>query len=184
MKLIVGLGNPGRKYFETRHNVGFRAVKKIADQFKILNINKECEALAAKGKIKNNQVVLAQPLTFMNRSGRSVLKLIDKYNIDFKDIVVIYDDIDLPPGKIRIKETGGSGGHKGLKSIIDTLDTIEIKRVRIGVGRPIVNEVSDYVLEPFDSEQEPKIKKALKIIPEIVTEIFENGIEQTMNKFN
>lgn len=184
MKLIVGLGNPGRKYFKTRHNVGFRAVKIIADQFKILNINEECEALVAKGKINNNQVVLAQPLTYMNRSGRSVLKLINKYNIDFKDIVVIYDDIDLPPGKIRVKETGGSGGHKGLKSIINTLDTIEIKRVRIGVGRPIVYEVSDYVLEPFDSEQEPEIKKALKIIPEIVIEIFENGTEQTMNKFN
>ncbi|MGM0445032.1 MAG: aminoacyl-tRNA hydrolase [Bacillota bacterium] len=184
MKLIVGLGNPGKRYAETRHNVGFMAIKKLADRFDIRNINKDCEALIAKGKIKNNKVLLAQPLTYMNNSGRAVKKLADKYNIDFADIIIIYDDLDLPAGKLRIKPKGSSGGHKGLQSVMDSFNTEQIIRIRIGIGRPINLEVTDYVLQKFDKAQKKEIDNILSSIDEIILEILENDVSSSMSKFN
>lgn len=186
LKLIVGLGNPGKKYAETRHNVGFTAIKRLADKFDIKNVDKDCEALIAKGKVKKTKLLLAQPLTYMNSSGRAVLKLVDKYDIALDDLVVIYDDLDLPPGKIRIKTKGGSGGHNGLNSIMNYLQTDEIYRIRIGIGRPIDPDldVIDYVLLKFSEQQKKEIDKALSKIDDIIYEIIENDIESAMNIFN
>lgn len=184
MKLIVGLGNPGKKYAETRHNVGFMAIKKLSDRFDIRNIDKDCEALIAKGNVENKKVLLVQPLTYMNNSGRAVKKLADKYNIEFDDIIVIYDDLDLPAGKLRIKEKGSSGGHKGLKSIMDNFNTNQLTRIRIGIGRPFDFEVIDYVLQKFDKEQKKEINKILSSIDKVVLEILNNGVSSAMNMFN
>ncbi|MCF8000415.1 MAG: aminoacyl-tRNA hydrolase [Halanaerobiales bacterium] len=184
MKLIVGLGNPGKKYAETRHNVGFTAIKRLADSFDIRNVDKDCEALIAKGKIKDKKVILAQPLTYMNNSGRAVAKLIDKYNISLKDLVVIYDDLDLPTGKLRVKSNGSSGGHNGIQSIIDKLNTQEINRVKIGIGRPLNLPVTEYVLREFNSDQKKRVEKTFKKIDEVIIEIIKNGVESAMNNFN
>src|SRR6056297_3794221 len=184
LKLIVGLGNPGKKYAETRHNVGFMAVKELADKFKIINVNKDCESLVAQGKIEDKKVMLAQPLTYMNESGRAISKLVEKYDILLKNLLVIYDDLDLPAGKIRIKKMGGSGGHKGLRSIIEYLNTLDIKRIRIGIDRPFDNEVKEYVLQPFDEDQLKWIEKALNDLDQAVIKIINEDIDGAMNKFN
>lgn len=184
MKLIVGLGNPGKKYAATRHNVGFMAIKQLSEEFEIRNVDKDCESLIAQGVINDKKVILAQPLTYMNKSGRAVFKLMNKYDIDIEDLIVIYDDLDLPAGKVRIKGSGGSGGHKGIRSIIDYLDSDDITRIRIGIGRPIELDVTEYVLREFDKEQQKNIEKVLKNVDDIVVELIENGIDSTMNKFN
>lgn len=184
MKLIVGLGNPGKKYAETRHNVGFTAIKRLADKFDIRNVDKDCEALIAKGKIQDTKVILAQPLTYMNKSGRSVAKLVDKYNISLEDLVVIYDDLDLPTGKLRVKSKGGSGGHKGIQSIMENLNSEEINRIRIGIGRPLDLPVTEYVLREFSSDQQKRVEETFEIIDQVVIEIIKNGVENAMNKFN
>lgn len=184
LKLIVGLGNPGKKYAETRHNVGFMAIKQLADEFGIVNVDKECEALIAMGEIEGTKVILAQPLTYMNKSGRAVSKLIDRYNIPIEDLIVIYDDLDLPPGKIRIKDSSSSGGHKGIKSIIEYLDSNQITRIRIGIGRPLEIDVTEYVLDEFDKEQQKRIDQVLNKIDDIIIELIKNDIDSAMNKFN
>ncbi len=184
LKLIVGLGNPGKKYAETRHNVGFTAIKRLADKFDIRNVDKDSEALIAKGKIKGEKVVLAQPLTYMNNSGRAVAKLVNKYNITLEELVVIYDDLDLPTGKLRVKSKGSSGGHNGIKSIIENLNSKEINRIRIGIGRPIDLTVTEYVLREFSSDQQKRAEETFEIIDEVILEIIKNGVESAMNKFN
>lgn len=184
MKLIVGLGNPGKKYAETRHNVGFTAIKRLADKFDIRNVDKDCEALIAKGKIQEKKVILAQPLTYMNKSGRAVAKLVDKYNISLEDLVVIYDDLDLPTGKLRVKAKGSSGGHNGIQSIMENLNSEEINRIRIGIGRPLDLPVTEYVLREFSSDQQKRVEETFEIIDQVVIEIIKNGVESAMNKFN
>ena len=184
MKLIVGLGNPGKKYAETRHNVGFTAIKRLADKFDIRNVDKDCEALLAKGEIEEEKVILAQPLTYMNNSGRAVAKLVDKYNISLKDLVVIYDDLDLPTGKLRVKSDGSSGGHNGIQSIIDNLNSQEINRVRIGIGRPLDLPVTEYVLREFSRDQQKRVEEKFEIIDEVIIDIIKNGVESAMNNFN
>src|SRR6056297_986121 len=146
------------------------AIKNISDKFDIKNVDKDCESLIAKGEINNNKVLLAQPLTYMNRSGRAVKKLADKYDINLDNIIVIYDDLDLPAGKLRIKKSGSSGGHKGLQSIMDHFDTNQIKRIRIGIGRPIDLEITDYVLQQFNNEQKKEINKVFESIDKIILE--------------
>lgn len=184
MKLIVGLGNPGKKYAETRHNVGFTAIKRLADKFDIRNVNKNCEALIAKGKIEDEKVVLAQPLTYMNNSGRAVAKLVDKYNISLEDLIVIYDDLDLPAGKLRVKSKGSSGGHNGIQSIMGNLNSKEINRIKIGIGRPLDLPVTEYVLREFNSDQQKRVEETFEIIDQVIVEIINNGIESAMNQFN
>lgn len=184
MKLIVGLGNPGKKYAATRHNVGFTAIKRLADKFDIRNVDKDCEALIAKGKIKEIKVILAQPLTYMNNSGRSVAKLVNKYNVSLEDLVVIYDDLDLPTGKLRVKSKGSSGGHNGIQSIMDNLNSEEINRIRIGIGRPLDLPVTEYVLREFSKEQQKRVEETFEIIEQVIVEIIKNGAESAMNKFN
>ncbi len=185
MFLIVGLGNPGQKYKNTRHNIGFRAVDVLAKAFNINSTSNKFKALIGQGRIGNEKVLLAQPLTFMNNSGESVRLIVDYYNIPLENVVVIYDDLDLPTASIRIKEKGSAGGHNGLRSIIKMLGTEEIPRIRIGIDSPQGRiSVIDYVLGHFDDEENRVIEESLGIISSIVEEIITKGYQSAMNRFN
>lgn len=185
MKLIVGLGNPGEKYTGTRHNVGFRAVAAMAEEFGIRSKKSfKCNALVGKGKIAGYNTIIAQPLTYMNRSGRAVEIIIDHYSMKVEDIIVIYDDLDLPPGKLRIKTTGSSGAHKGLKSVLNHLETQKVPRIRIGIGHPLDGKTKNYVLGTFNSREEKLIKETIENTVQAVTVIYKDGFQTAMNKFN
>lgn len=161
MKLIVGLGNPEKKYDETYHNIGFRFINKLAEKLSI-KINKEkCKSLIGEEKVNLGngleKVILAKPLTYMNLSGEAVVALKNKYKIDNKDIYIISDDIDLPVGKFRYRESGSAGTHNGLKNIIQLLGEDDFKRIRIGVGRDEKMDLADYVLSKITPENASKI---------------------------
>lgn len=184
MYLIAGLGNPGKKYKGTRHNIGFAAVDVLSDVYHIELEELICEAITGRGSIAETDVLLAKPISFVNKSGRPIQCLKDKFNIENKKIVVIYDDLDLPLGNIRIKPKGGSGGHKGVSSIIDMLDTNEFGRIRIGIGRPNhIGEV-DYVLSPFKGNELRDVKEQLELIPEVVKKLIQRGYNYTMSTYN
>ncbi|MCX8034359.1 MAG: aminoacyl-tRNA hydrolase [Thermodesulfovibrio sp.] len=185
MILIVGLGNPGRKFSKTRHNVGFMVVDKLADKYD-LNFDTLDEYMISKGRIDDKEIILMKPLTYMNLSGRAVRKIADDRILkNLPDsLIVIHDDIDLPVGRIKIKKNGSSGGHKGVQSIIDHLGTKDFIRVKIGIGKEGEIEVSDYVLSPFSKEQKTIIKqKILHAVDSIVTILIE-GVDKAMNLYN
>ncbi|MBU4331647.1 aminoacyl-tRNA hydrolase [Patescibacteria group bacterium] len=187
MHLIIGLGNPGTKYKKTRHNAGFLVIENLAMRVDCNQpLLKKCNALIAKTDIGGTDVLLAQPQTFMNESGKAVQALAHYYKINPKNILIIYDDIDLPLGKIRIREKGSAGGHKGLQSIIDYLNTNEFSRIKIGIGPQPENIPSEkYVLQNFKRNewkimQEDMIPKTIEAI-----ECFlKNGIDKTMCEYN
>lgn len=155
MKLIVGLGNPGNAYAGSRHNVGFSVLEALAKAQRItLKRDFRVHALGGKGKIEGEEAVLAKPLTFMNLSGIAIKALLKKYKIDLKDLLVVCDDLDLEPGRIRVRKSGSSGGHRGLKSIIGSLATQDFSRLRVGIGRPGVNLAAcEYVLSSFTKKE-------------------------------
>ncbi|MFI5359789.1 MAG: aminoacyl-tRNA hydrolase [Halanaerobiales bacterium] len=185
MFLIVGLGNPGPKYRMTRHNVGFMAVHKLAEDFNIKAESTKFQAIIGEGSIAGSRVILAQPLTYMNNSGIAVRQLVNYYKIEREKLIVIYDDLDLPTGKLRIKEKGSSGGHNGVASIIESLGTREIPRIRIGIGSPPEDfSVIDYVLGRFTAEEMTVIEETLSKISSVVEEIIANGYQTAMNKYN
>lgn len=186
MYIIVGLGNPEPKYNGTRHNIGFSAVTALADANNIsLDMTKH-KALIGKGVIAGQKVILAQPLTYMNLSGESVRELVDYYKIDPEsNLLVIYDDINLAPGKLRIRPKGSAGGHNGIKSIISCLGTQDFARIRIGVGeKPKGWDLVDHVLGKFDREEEPMIRDALEKAANACQIILSEDIDSAMNQFN
>jgi PTH1 family peptidyl-tRNA hydrolase len=182
MKLIAGLGNPGLRYKNTRHNVGFLIVNEISRKFKIPVKKRKYKGLLGKGSIKSEKVSLFMPQTYMNRSGEAIRGAVKKEKIRFKDILVIYDDIDLKLGLMRLKEKGRSAGHKGLESIIESLGTTEVPRLRIGIGKG--TDVVDFVLSPFDAEEEPLLKSVIKEAVACATTWVEDGADKAMTKFN
>lgn len=194
MWLIVGLGNPGTKYKNTRHNIGFMAVAYLAEANGIRFNKSNFKSHWGKGNIQGREVILAEPQTFMNLSGEAVRLLADYFCIEPKNIVVIYDDIDLGFGAIRIRLKGGSGGHKGIESIIEQLDTNNFPRIRLGIGRPENREqgagsreqvdVAEYVLSPFNSEEVSTVLTVMNRTKEAVDVILKDGIEKAMNRFN
>ena len=163
MYIIVGLGNPERKYAGTRHNIGFSAITAISDAYGISMDIKKHKALCGKGMIAGNKVLLAMPQTYMNLSGESVRELVDFYKIDpEEELIIIYDDIALAPGKLRVRAKGSAGGHNGIKNIIAHLGTQQFSRIRIGVGeKPAGWDLADYVLGRFPAEEEPTIRTCL-----------------------
>jgi peptidyl-tRNA hydrolase, PTH1 family len=188
MKLIIGLGNPGKEYSRNRHNVGFRFVAHIARQNSIEVKKRQCQAEIGTGEIAGTRVLLARPRTFMNRSGDSVSQLIKKYHVEINDILVIYDDLDLPLGKIRLRHGGSSGGHKGIKSIASSLGNQDFNRLKIGIGRP-PHDTSDekvvsHVLSDFSAQEEKTIKPAIEKATEAVECFLTEGMVAAMNKFN
>lgn len=179
MKLIVGLGNPGIEYQFTPHNMGFLTIDRLADELKVEVRNRNCKALTARAAIGEEQVVLAKPETYMNLSGMSVRELVEKYEIRPEtDLIVIYDELDLPLGTIRIRQRGSSAGHNGMKSIIGALDTQEFVRVRIGV-----DPMRD-ILRPFRKAQLKVIDEVLDTAAEAVKVIVKEGPGPAMNRFN
>lgn len=183
MKLIVGLGNPGKKYEHTRHNMGFDVIDIFSDLAKI-DIDKEAfKGLVGRGKIFEEDVYLLKPQTYMNLSGESVREIVSYFKIPKEDIIVIYDDLDLEPGKIRLRLSGSSGGHRGIQNIIENLGSEEIKRIRIGIGKPTYDTI-DYVLGKPLKEEKVLIDEAINRAVEALKEILKNGFDSAMNKFN
>ncbi len=185
MKLIVGLGNPGSKYLMTRHNLGFMVVDEVAEIHRIDISKKKFGALVGEGALSGTSVVLAKPQTFMNLSGRSVRELVDFYKAAPEDLVVIHDDLDLDPGIVRIKIGGGAGGHKGLKSIIESLGRPDFIRVRLGIGKPVSKERTEsYVLERFAPEELEQTADFVHLACDAVEELLRSSVTSAMNRFN
>lgn len=183
MKLIVGLGNPGTKYVSTRHNMGFRVVDLLAEQTAI-EVSKEVfNGLLGRGKIFNEDVLLFKPTTFMNLSGTAVQQVVHYFKIDLDDIIVIYDDMALNPGTIRLRLSGSSGGQKGIQNIIECLSSDKIKRIRIGIGEPIDNAI-DYVLGKPTKEETPLIEDAINRTSEAIKEAMKSSFEKAMTMYN
>jgi PTH1 family peptidyl-tRNA hydrolase len=186
VRLIVGLGNPGIEYQFTPHNIGFLAVDRIAERCGVMVDNRHCKALTARARIGKEEVLLAKPETYMNLSGLSVIELVEKYGIDRqKDLIVVYDELDLPLGTIRIRERGSSAGHKGMESILGALGTQEIPRVRIGSApdHP-VKDGARYGLSQFRKSQLVPLDEVLDKAADAAEVIVNEGIAAAMNRFN
>ncbi len=186
MYVIVGLGNPEQKYEGTRHNIGFSAITALADEYNISVDTAKHKALIGKGVIEGQKVILAKPLTYMNLSGESVRDLADYYKIiPEEQLIVVYDDINLAVGKLRIRAKGSAGGHNGMKSIIKHLGTQEFPRVRIGVGeKPPGWDLADHVLSRFPCDEEPLVREALQDAAAACKVIMAQDINAAMNQFN
>lgn len=186
MRLIVGLGNPGRKYAATRHNIGVRVVKALAQRCKLSFKEKIGFSLCARGKIAEEEFLLALPQLFMNLSGKAVFSLIEEFQLKPQDILVVCDDVDLEVGRLRIRPSGSSGGHRGLLSIIDSLKTEEFARLRVGIGRPKDKDtdLADYVLGTFTAHEKAKVKEALKLAVDCCLLWLKKGVAEAMNKYN
>lgn len=182
---IIGLGNPGYEYSNTRHNIGFMVVDYLQEKFSFTPWKRKDKNLISSGKINNTEVYLVKPQTYMNLSGIGVKSFIDKYKINPKEILVVQDDLDLAIGTIRIKFNGKDGGHNGIKSIIKEINTSEFYRLRIGIGRPqSKEEIIEYVLSDFSPEELSTIGKIIKFTPQIIETIIKEGWEKAQNLYN
>jgi PTH1 family peptidyl-tRNA hydrolase len=191
MKLIVGLGNPGKNYAHNRHNVGFQCLNYLARLHSIRFDRRQCRARVGIGEVRGGKLLLAKPMTFVNLSGKSVAGLVHKNHIPLSDLLVIYDDLDLPLGKIRLRQSGSSGGHKGMNSIISALGGEDFSRIRVGIGRPQTEEQStsedaivNYVLSDFSPQEEAIIKSVIVKVSEAIDCFLTQGIEAAMSIFN
>lgn len=185
LKLIVGLGNPGSKYAMTRHNAGFLLVDELADTYSVSLDKSKFDATFGKGKIEGRDVVLAKPQAYMNRSGPPVQKLSNFFRISCENMLIVHDDIDLAFGRIKIKEKGGDGGHKGVRSLIEAFGGGDFVRVRIGVGRSEAgSDVVGHVLGRFDSDEKQRMDKIISVAKEAVVTILCKGAKEGMNRFN
>lgn len=186
MKLIVGLGNPGDTYIDSRHNIGFSAVDALSkDSGCSFKRDRGTFAFTAKGTLGGKEVILAKPVTFMNLSGVAVKALIKKYKIDLADLLVICDDLDLELGRIKIRPTGSAGGHHGLESIIDNIHSREFARLRAGIGRPHPKMDScDYVLSQFTRKEKETVKEIIETACDCCYSWLTKNIQETMNIFN
>ena len=189
MKLIVGLGNPGKEYSANRHNIGFLCLNYLAKRHRIALDKKQGKARAGTGIIAGNEVVLAKPQTYMNASGQSVGLLIQKHRFNAGDLIVIHDDLDLPLGTIRIRRGSRAAGHNGIKSIIASLGTQDFIRIRIGISRPQIEgepecTVIDYVLGDLTSQEKPAVEEVFQRVNDAVVCLLTEGLSAAMNKFN
>jgi peptidyl-tRNA hydrolase, PTH1 family len=186
MYLIVGLGNPGESYARTRHNVGFQCVSYLAERHRLRFDEHRSKSILASGMIAGQKVVLAKPQTFMNGSGEAVGPLARWYKLDpASELLVIYDELDLPAGTIRLKPAGSAGGHNGMKSIIQHLGTQAFPRLRVGIGRPPQGwQVIDYVLGAWSREQAPELPHLYQDVADAVELFIRDGIDAAMNRFN
>jgi PTH1 family peptidyl-tRNA hydrolase len=185
MRLIFGLGNPKEEYAHTRHNVGFMVVDNLSKKYRIhLDVYK-FQALIGEGKIGDERIILAKPLTFVNEAGKSIYQFKEGYQIEPSEMIVISDDADLTLGKLRLASKGGDGGHKGLRSIIQSLKTMEVPRLRVGIGRPDDDmELKDYVLQEFASLERQIIKEAIERASQAIETMIFQGIQKAMKEYN
>lgn len=184
--MIIGLGNPGPKYLETKHNIGFITLDEWAHQNNSSFNKNKFDALYAEERINGEKILFVKPMTYMNDSGRAVRPLMDYFGVDVEDIVVIYDDLDLPPGRIRLRQKGSAGGHNGIKSLIQHLGTQNFNRIRMGIGRPKYQmSVIQHVLSPFPAEDHADMLASVKGSVEAIEDYISGGnFLKTMNKFN
>jgi PTH1 family peptidyl-tRNA hydrolase len=185
VKLVVGLGNPGRKYERTRHNLGFWIIDHIAEGARITVKKELCHALVGEFSSDGQQVLLAKPQTYMNRSGEAVKDLLGQFASTAENLVVVYDDLDLPFGRIRIRPEGGAGGHRGMVSIIESLAGAPFYRVRVGIGRPPEGvDPADFVLEPFASDEADRVAELVSRASQSVVFLLREGGQRAMEEFN
>ena len=186
VKLIVGLGNPGIEYQFTPHNLGFLTIDRIANNLGIEVRNRQCRALTARATIAGEPVILAKPETYMNLSGISVVELVQEHQVNVtRDLIVIYDELDLPLGAIRIRQRGSSAGHNGMESILGALGTDEFLRIRLGVApEHKVTDGAKYLLTPFRKAQEEAVDEMLDLAVQAVEVIIKDGPDAAMNRFN
>jgi len=185
LRLVVGLGNPGETYSKTRHNVGFMVVDKVSDTFSIALEKQKFNTRFGIGSVNGVKIVLAKPLAYMNRSGPQVRNIAGYFRILCEDMLVVHDDIDLAFGRLKIKEKGGDGGHKGVRSIIDAFGGGDFTRLRIGVGRPEAGgDAADYVLGKFTLEEKEDLSQIVTAARDAVVTILCKGTKEGMNRFN
>lgn len=185
MYLIVGLGNPEPEYSNTRHNMGFDVINKLSEEYKIEVNRNKFNSLYGQGSINNEKIILIKPQTYMNLSGKAVRNFKQFYKTDDANIIVIYDDIDIEKGHIRIKKKGSAGSHNGMKSVISELSTEDFIRVRVGTGKPkYKDDLINYVLEKITEDERESLESGITKAKDAIIEILKNGIDNTMNKFN
>jgi len=181
--LVAGLGNPGAKYSNNRHNVGFRVIDLLIKDFSLTLRSKDNYSFSILN-LENKKIFLLKPMMYMNLSGIPILHVMSYNKIPAENFIVVYDDIDLPLGKIRIRKDGSAGGHNGIRSIIENLNKTNFIRLRIGIGKPVNQRLEDYVLSDFTKDEEPVIQETLKTAKQVVIDIIEKGPEFAMNKYN
>lgn len=184
MKVIFGLGNPGKKYEETKHNVGFMLLDKLAEKFSIPIEKKAHEALIGSGYYKGEKILLVKPETFMNLSGKAVWQVIEYYNDQIEDFIIIYDDMDTALGQIRLKKKGSAGGHNGIKSIISSLNSQEFDRLKIGIGQKSTDDVIAHVLGGFSKNEKTLLNESLTLSIAAIEAWIETDIDKVMNQYN
>jgi peptidyl-tRNA hydrolase, PTH1 family len=183
--LIAGLGNPGREYKQTRHNIGFMVAEQLSSDLSISMGKVQSRAIIGMGRALDSKIIIAKPQTYMNRSGEAVKGLIKFYKIPLENLIVIHDDLDIPFGTIRIRKQGGPGGQKGVKSIIDHMGTQEFNRLRMGIDRPPGRmDAADYVLQRFSRNEEEQLEPLVKQASKAVQTIISRGMDQAMNEYN
>lgn len=182
--IIVGLGNPGRKYAKTKHNVGFMFLDYLADYYRVkFTVDKKANCLKTIIKVNNNDILLIKPITYMNNSGVAVSAIIQKHAVSPEELIVVYDDMALNTAQVRIRKSGSSGGHNGIKSIIAQLQTDQFTRIRIGIGASM-QDAAEYVLSPFSKQERTLIDNVIKLAPNIVNDLVNYGLEYIMNHYN
>lgn len=185
MKLFVGLGNPGRQYEQTRHNIGFEVIDELSKRWNIPLDQAKHKGLYGKGFVGGEKVILLKPLTYMNLSGESIRAMIDYYSIDIEELVVIYDDLDMPAGRIRLRPKGSAGGHNGIKSTIAHTGTQDFKRIRVGISRPTNGmAITDWVLGRFSEEEKELMKEAVLKSADACESWIKKPFLEVMNTFN
>ena len=185
MYIIVGLGNPENEYSNTRHNMGFDTINKIAKQYNIEISKTNFKGKYGTGTIENEKVILLKPQTYMNLSGESVKEILKFYKLSTDNLIIIYDDIDIEAGIIKLRKTGGPGTHNGMKSVINEIQTEKFPRVRIGIGRPeYKGDLINYVIGKIPEQEIQVLDKSTTLAKDAVIEIIKNGIDKAMNKFN
>jgi PTH1 family peptidyl-tRNA hydrolase len=193
MRLIVGLGNPGLAYSHNRHNIGFMCLNRFARKQGIRFTRKQSQARIGQGEVAGTGLVLARPQTMMNLSGNSVGRLVKRYKIDPEDLIVLHDDLDLPLGKVRIRQGGSAAGHKGIESIINCLGNSDFIRIRVGIGRPVDMqgevmdrdaEVINHVLSDFTTSENRAVVEVVNKVCEAITCLLSEGLTAAMNRYN
>lgn len=186
MYIVVGLGNPTRQYEGTRHNVGFDTIDYLVEEYRVPSSGLKHKAMYGKGVIAGQKVILAKPLTYMNLSGESVAELVNYYKVDpEEELIIIYDDVSLAPGYIRVRKKGSAGGHNGIKNIIAHLGTDKFKRIRLGVGEKPKNwDLADFVLSPFPKEERGQVEEAIRHAADALELILQDDLDGAMNKYN
>lgn len=185
MYLIVGLGNPESDYSKTRHNMGFNVINKLSEKYGIEVNKSKFKGLVGNGMIEGKKAVLLKPQTFMNLSGESIIEAMNFYKIQENELIVIYDDIDIEPGNIRIRRNGSAGTHNGMKSIVEHIKTENFIRVRVGIGKPKEHiDMISHVIGHIPEEDKKSLEEGTNIAKEAVIEIVKNSVDSAMNKFN